>query len=140
MIRVLIADDHKLMREGLKALLSSAQDIQIIGEARNGLEAVDIALRVNPDVVLMDMMMPEVNGARAAEQLHALDEKIKILFLSGHSDDLVIRQALRSGAQGYVLKTVTPQELPLAIRAVHRGEMYFSSEVFSTLSEELARL
>jgi two-component system, NarL family, response regulator NreC len=140
MIRVLIADDHKLMREGLKALLANVQDIEVIGEARDGLEAVDAALRLAPDVVLMDMAMPDVNGVRATEQIHALDEKIKVLFVSGHADELILRQALRSGAQGYLLKTANPLELPLAIRAVHRGEIYFSPDVFGVLSEEYSRL
>ncbi|MBI4789948.1 MAG: response regulator transcription factor [Chloroflexi bacterium] len=139
MIRVLIADDHALMRDGLKAMLGRAKDIEVVGEARDGLEAVEEALNLAPDVVLMDLMMPDVNGIKAAEQIHALTTDIKVLFVSGHADELVLRQALKTGAHGYLVKTANPMELPLAIRAVHRGEMYFSPEVFSVLSEELAR-
>jgi DNA-binding NarL/FixJ family response regulator len=137
MIRIVIADDHRLMREGVKALLSKAEDIQVVGEAEDGLEAVDLALRVKPDVVLMDASMPTLSGFRAAEQIRALESNVKVLFLSGYSTEPLLRQALRSGGQGYILKDSSPQELALAIRAVHRGEFYFSPEVFSYLSEEL---
>lgn len=138
MIRVLIADDHELMREGLKALLAHAKDIEIVGEADDGLAAVDVALRTHPDVVLMDAAMPGVGGVRATQELHALDAKIRVLFVSGHSDEVLLQQALESGAAGFVMKTATPEELPVAIRAVYKGQMYFSPEVFSFLSEELA--
>ena len=138
MIRVIIADDHALMRDGLKAMLARAKDIQVVGEARDGLEAVEAALNLAPDVVLMDLMMPDVNGIKAAEQIHALTTNIKVLFVSGHSDELVLKQAMRAGAQGFLVKTANPMELPLAIRAVNRGEIYFSPEVFSVLSEELS--
>ena len=134
MIRTMIVDDQMLMREGLKALLGRATDIEIVGEARDGLEAVEIALQTTPDAA-----MPNVNGLKATEQIHALDSKIQILFVSGHSDHLILRQALKSGAHGYVVKSANPDELVLAIRAVHHGEMYFSPEVFSYMSEELVR-
>ncbi len=137
MIRVLIADDHQLMRAGLKALLAEAKDIQIVGEAEDGLEAVDMALRTNPDVVLMDASMPSVGGFQATEQIRALEKDIKVLFVSGFSNEPVLRKALQSGALGYVVKSANPRELPLAIRAVSRGEYYFSPEVFSYLSQEL---
>src|SRR5512140_1481271 len=123
MIRVMIVDDQQLMREGLKALLARANDIQIVGEAQDGLEAVEIALQTSPDIVLMDAAMPGVNGLKATEQIHALDSKIQILFVSGHSDHLILRQALKSGAQGYVVKSANPDELILAVRAVHNGDM-----------------
>lgn len=138
MIRVLIADDHELMREGLKALLAKAKDIQIVGEADDGLSAVDAALRTSPDVVLMDVGMPGVNGVRATQELRSLDDRIRVLFVSAHTDEVILQQALHSGAQGYVVKTASPEELPTAIRAVHRGEMYFSPEIFGYLSGELA--
>lgn len=139
MIRVLIADDHELMREGLKALLAKVEDIRIVGEAADGLEAVDLALRNAPDVVLMDAAMPAVNGIKATEQICALAQNAKVLFVSMYSDDTTLRQALQSGARGYVVKSANPRELPMAIRAVHRGEFYFSPEVFSFLSEELVQ-
>ncbi len=139
MIRVLIVDDQALMREGLKALLARAKDLEIVGEASDGLEAVEIALDKSPDVVLMDAAMPGVNGLKATEQIRALDDKIGVLFVSAHSDPLVLKQALKSGAKGYVVKSANPDELILAIRAVKRGEMYFSPEVFSYMSEEMIR-
>ncbi len=137
MIRIVIADDHELMREGLKALLAQAPDIMVVGEASDGLEAVDLALRTSPDVVLMDAAMPTVSGVQATEQISALQDQVKVLFISGYSDPLMLRQALQSGARGYVVKSANPRELPLAIRAVSRGEYYFSPEVFSFLSEEM---
>lgn len=139
MIRVVIVDDHKLMREGLKAILAQAGDIQVIGEASNGLEAVDLALQTTPDVILMDLAMPEVDGLKASQQITDLDKDIRIVVISGHSDQKILREALKTGARGYVVKSAGPQELPLAIRAVYKGEMYFSPEVFSLLSEELVK-
>lgn len=139
MIRVLIADDHELMREGLKALLAKSKDIEIVGEAEDGLTAVDLALRTNPDVVLMDAAMPGTGGIRAAQELHKLASKIRILFVSAHMDEKTLQQALSSGAQGYLIKNANPHELEQAIHAVHRGEMYFSPEVFSVVSEELIK-
>jgi len=139
MIRIVIADDQQLMRDGLKALLVRSGDIQIVGEAKDGLEAVEMALRTQPDVVLMDAAMPGVNGVKATEQLSALDGQVKVLFVSGHSDHLILRQALKSGAQGYVMKSAKPEELVLAIRSVAGGKMYFSPEVFSYISEELVK-
>jgi DNA-binding NarL/FixJ family response regulator len=140
MIKVLIADDHKLMREGLKALLMTSKDIQVIGEARDGLEAGEGALRLHPDVVLMDVSMPDVNGVKATQQIHELDDDIKVLVVSGYADELLLRQSLRSGANGYILKSSNPDELAAAIRAVHRGEVYFSPDVFGILSEEMSKL
>ncbi|MGE5262000.1 MAG: response regulator transcription factor [Acidobacteriota bacterium] len=139
MIRVVIVDDHKLMREGLKAMLAKTSDIQVVGEAANGLEAVDLALQTTPDIMLMDLAMPEVDGLKASRQITELDKGIRIIVISGHSDQASLREALRSGVRGYVVKSAGPQELPLAIRAVHKGEMYFSPEVFSLLSEELVK-
>ncbi len=140
MISVLIADDHKLMREGLKALLATLKDIQVVGEARDGLEAVESALRLHPDVVLMDVSMPDVNGVKATQQIRDLDENVKVLVVSGYADELLLRQALRSGANGYILKSAGPAELATAIRSVQRGEVYFSPDVFGILSEEMSRM
>lgn len=137
MIRIVIADDHELMREGLKALLVATPDIKVVGEASDGLEAVDLVLRTSPDVVLMDAAMPTVSGIQAAEQISSLQNNAKVLFISGYSDPALLRQALQSGARGYVVKSSNPHELSLAIRAVSRGEFYFSPEVFSLLSEEM---
>jgi DNA-binding NarL/FixJ family response regulator len=138
-IKVLIAEDQGLMREGLKLLLSEADDIKIVGEARDGQEAVDGVLRLEPDVVLMDIRMPYVDGLSATEYLRSMHEDVKILIISGVSEEAVLRRAMHSGAQGYFVKYTDPLELPVAIRAVARGEVYFSPEVFDILSEEWAR-
>ncbi len=135
-IKVLIAEDQGLMREGLKLLLAESDDIQVVGEARDGQEAVDSVLRLEPDVVLMDVRMPYVDGLSATEYLRSMHENVKILILSGVSEEPVLRRAMHSGAQGYFVKYTDPLELPSAIRAVARGELYFSPEVFDVLSEE----
>lgn len=137
MIRVLIADDHQLMREGLKALLARVQDIQVVAEAGDGLEAVDTALRTEPDVVLMDIAMPDIDGLKATEKIIELDKNIRVLLVSAHAEEATLKQAVKSGASGYLIKSANPTELPLAIRAVHGGEMYFSPEVFEIASRAI---
>ncbi len=137
MIRVLIADDHQLMREGLKALLARVNDIQVVAEAGDGLEAVDTALRMEPDVVLMDIAMPDVDGLKATEKIVELDKNIRVLLVSAHVEESMLKLAVKSGARGYLVKSADPTELPLAIRAVYGGEMYFSPEVFEAASKEL---
>ncbi len=135
-IRVVIAEDQALMREGLKLLLSESEDIEVVGEARDGQEAVDVALRMEPDVVLMDVRMPYVDGLSATEHLRALDEHVKVLILSGVSEEPTLRRAMHSGASGYFVKYTDSLELPIAIRSVAQGGLYFSPEVFDILSEE----
>ncbi len=138
-IRVLIAEDQGLMREGLRLLLNESKDIEVVGEARDGQEAVDAVLRLNPDVVLMDIRMPYVDGLSATEYLRSMREDVKILIISGVSEEGVLRRAMHSGAQGYFVKYTDPLELPTAIRSVASGNVYFSPEVFDILSEEWGR-
>src|SRR5512142_902694 len=99
MIRVLIADDHQLMREGLKALLARANDIQVVAEAGDGLEAVDAALRIETDVVLMDIAMTEVDGLKATEKIAELDKNIRVLLVSAHAEEETLKLAVKSGAR-----------------------------------------
>ncbi len=136
MIRVLIVDDHQLMRQGVVALLLKAKDIRIVGEARDGQEAVEMAARVQPDVILMDIEMPRLNGLRATEQLTRDGTPARIIILSMRSDANDVREAMRSGAQGYLIKNSSREDLIAAIRAVSQGRQVFSPEVSSYLDGE----
>ena len=129
MIRVLIADDHQLARKALQALLQRADDIEIVGEARDGQQAVELAQRVHPDIVLMDMAMPGLSGLRAVEQMQALHPRPQVVIISMYSDEGLVRDALHKGARGYLLKQSTFTELVQAIRAVHSGKTFLGSEV-----------
>jgi DNA-binding NarL/FixJ family response regulator len=131
MIRVLIVEDHLMVRAGLRALLERAADVEIVGEASNGLEAVKLASSLKPDVVLMDIMMPRLNGIQAAERIRDLQLPIHVILLSMHADEGLVHQALLSGVRGYVLKTSVSDELLMAVRAASRGEMYLSASISS---------
>ncbi len=121
MIRVLMVDDHQLFREGMRLLLKKAQDIQIVGEARDGQEAVELAQRLRPDVILMDIEMPGVNGFQATQQLTAAGNPAQILILSMRTDERDMHQATQSGAKGYLIKNISREELIEAIRLVHKN-------------------
>jgi len=139
MIRVLLAEDHGMVRAGLRALLERAQDIKVIGEASNGQEAIDLTSELKPDVLVLDIMMPRLNGIQAAEQIRNLKLPVKILFVSMYSDAGLVRQALKTGAKGYVLKTSAGEELLQAIRAVSQGETYLSGTISSMVMEDSMR-
>ncbi len=128
-IRVMIVDDHALVRSGLRALLRSAADIDVIAEAGNGREAVAIAAKLHPDVVLMDISMPELNGLEATAQLLEASAASRVVMLSMHSTEEHVLRALRAGACGYLLKNGTGDELELAVRAAAKGESYMSPPV-----------
>jgi NarL family two-component system response regulator LiaR len=125
-IAVLVADDHALLRLGVVSVLSLNQKIKVVGEAEDGRSAVEMALRLKPDVVLMDIGMPHLNGLEATDRLKRDAPGMKILILSGHDDDGYVNQVVRSGANGYVLKNTSPEELFAAIETVHSGKMFFS--------------
>lgn len=139
MIRVLLAEDHGMVRAGLRALLERAQDIKVIGEASNGQEAIDLTAELKPDVLVLDIMMPRLNGIQAAEQIRNLKLSVKILFVSMYSDAGLARQALKTGAKGYVLKTSAGEELLQAIRTVAQGETYLSGTISSMVMEDSMR-
>lgn len=129
MIRVVIADDHHLVREGIRALLERTDDIQVIGEAATGQEACELAEELGPEVVIMDIAMPRLDGAQAAAQILALDTPTEIVILSMHSDTVLAQQLLREGVKGYLLKDSIAEELPLAIRSAGRGQLYLSPAI-----------
>ncbi|MCL5950336.1 MAG: response regulator transcription factor [Chloroflexi bacterium] len=129
MIRVLIADDHQLMRQGLRALLEKANDIEVVGEARDGQEAIEQVERVSPDVILMDIAMPILDGLRATERINAHQNNARVLILSMYSDETLVRQALKNGAKGYLIKNGSREQLISAIRQVHGGGSFYSPGV-----------
>lgn len=137
MIRVLIVDDQIMMRELLKEYVTTAPDIDVVGSASNGKEALEKARTLKPDVVLMDIEMPVVDGLTTTRMLCNQGSNAKILVVSANYDDKYLAQALRNGAQGYLLKTTSPTELIEAIRGVHNGSLQFGSGI---LQKELSSL
>jgi len=137
-IRVLIADDHAILREGVRALLNATEDIEVAGEAKDGLEAVEAARRIDPDVVLMDIAMPGLGGIEATLELKKLGIRAKVLVMSQYEDREYVRRLLKAGVAGYVLKKSAGAELVGAIRAVHRGGLVLDPEVARTAMEESA--
>jgi NarL family two-component system response regulator LiaR len=138
-IRVLIVDDHGVVRQGLRTYLELIEDIQIIGEARNGLEAVATVRCHQPDVVLMDVVMPEMGGIEATRQVIAITPSTKVIVLTSFADDDKVFPAIRAGAAGYLLKDVSPGDLANAIRAVHAGEMHLHPDITRKLVDQFAR-
>ena len=127
MIRVLVVDDHRLVRQGLRALLASAPDIEVIGEARDGREAIDMATDQTPNIILMDVDMPHLSGLQATQAIRALDLASRIIILSMYSDEALVRQAMRNGARAYLLKSADRDELISTIRSVNDGNTYFGN-------------
>lgn len=125
-INVLLAEDHQIVREGLRAMLNLEPDIKVVGEAENGRMAVDLITKVRPDVVVMDIAMPLLNGMEASRQILQSFPGTKILILSAHSDDAYVAMVMAIGASGYLIKQTAAHILPEAIRAVHQGKTYFS--------------
>ncbi len=132
-LRVLIADDHPLFRNGIRALLSSVQDMEVAGVATKGEEAVALATSLQPDVILMDLQMPGINGIEATRQILHTSPHIRILVVTMFEDDHSVFTALRAGARGYILKDADEDEILRAIRAVGRGEAIFSPTIAQRL-------
>jgi DNA-binding NarL/FixJ family response regulator len=125
-IRIILADDHQIIREGIRSLLDKEPDMEVIGEAKNGREAVDLTVQLVPDVVVMDIGMPDLNGMEATRQIVEQVSDVKVLALSMHSDRQFAAGILAAGASGYLLKDAAFDELAEAIRSVHKGQCYLS--------------
>ncbi len=135
MIRLLIAEDHLMVRAGIRALLEKAGDINILGEASNGQEAVEMTRELKPDVLIMDIMMPRMNGIQAAENIRDLRLPTRILLLSMYADPGFVHQALQCGVKGYVLKSSISDELLWAVRAIANGQTFLSSPISEIVVE-----
>ena len=138
-MKVLLADDHRIVREGLKSLLESQPDLQVVAEASDGRQAVAMARDLSPDVVVMDVAMPQLNGIEATRQLSNDGGGMKIVALSMHSDRRFVSEALKAGASGYVLKDGAFDELITAIRAVTSDRVYLSPRVAGVVVEDYVR-
>ena len=136
-IRVLVADDHAVVREGIRAVLASTPDFEVVGEAGDGAEALDLAASLEPDVLVLDLTMPGLSGLAVAERLHAARASTRVLILSMHDHPEYVLQAVRAGASGDVLKDAQPDELRAAVRAVRGGREYFHPAAAQQLSAAL---
>jgi DNA-binding NarL/FixJ family response regulator len=137
MIRVVIADDHQLVRQGIRMLLGKAGDIEVVGEAENGYEAVDLVEHLKPDVLVMDVAMPELNGTQAMGRLLDSSSTTQVVILSMYSDESLVRQSFQNGAKGYLLKNSAPEELLSAVRTAHRGQIYLSPLISEMALEDV---
>ena len=140
MISIILVDDHVIMRDGLRRLLAAESDIEIVGEADNGRQAVKIALDKNPEIVIMDIAMKDMNGIEATRQIKEENPKIKIIALSMHSERQIVIGILRAGASGYLLKDSTSTELVEAIRTVYRGRKYISQKISDVVLQEISEV
>jgi two-component system, NarL family, response regulator NreC len=138
-IRILLADDHTVMRRGLRALLERQPGFQVVGEAADGAEAVEVALREKPDVAVLDIGMPLLNGIEAARRIVDKLPATAVVILSMHSDESYVLRTLKAGARGYLLKDAPESDLINAIHAVHQGKAFFSPTISKMLVEDYMR-
>jgi DNA-binding NarL/FixJ family response regulator len=129
MIRVVIAEDHNLVRQGIRALLEQSGEVNVVGEAATGEQALQLVEKHKPDVVVMDLAMPRMDGAQAAERILALHLPTQVIILSMHADTTMVQQLLRRGVKGYLLKDVVTEELMLAVRSVSQGKLFLSPTI-----------
>jgi two-component system, NarL family, response regulator NreC len=128
-IRILLAEDHQITRQGLRSLIEKQADMEVIGEAENGRQAVAKAGELTPDIIIMDVTMPELNGMEATRQIRTNNQRAKIIALSMHSDSLFVTEMLKNGASGYLLKDCAIEDLIRAIRVVIEGQIYLSPAI-----------
>lgn len=138
-IRILLVDDHAVVRQGFKMILAAQPDMEIVGEAGDGREALDLAGQLQPDVIVMDVAMPELNGIEATRRVADLSPRTRVLALSMHKDSVYVREILRAGARGYLLKDSIASDLLAAVRAVARGEGYLSPGVSDAVLNDYRR-
>ncbi len=139
MIRVLVADDHPIVRSGIVALLESADDIEVVGTASTGLEAVELALQLGPDIVLMDLRMPGIEGDEATARILAVRSEIRVVVLTTYETDASILTAIEAGASGYLLKAAPQEEILAGIRSVARGEVALAPSIAAMLVNRVKR-
>lgn len=134
-LKILIADDHGLVRDGLRMLLKDIDGVAVVGEAENGREAVKQTQKLKPDIILMDIAMSELNGLEATMQIKQDNDAVQVIMVSMYSSDEFVRQALKAGALGYLLKNASSKELEEAIRAVSQGSIYLTPSVSKVLTD-----
>jgi DNA-binding NarL/FixJ family response regulator len=139
-LKVLLADDHGVVRKGLRLLLEQYSELEVAGEAVNGREVVKLAIELSPDVILMDVAMPLLNGIEAAEQIRKLNAEIGIIMLTMHADESYVLRALNAGVKGYLLKESAEDDLLRAVKAVSQGKPFFSPAITQTLLEDYMRV
>ena len=139
MIRVLLADDHAMVRKGFRLILEAQPDIEIAGEAGNGREAVELVEKLHPDIVVMDVAMPELNGIEATRRIASSSPHTRVLALSMHKDSVYVREILRAGARGYLLKDSIDTDLINAVRAIAKGDGYISPGVSDAVLSDYRR-
>ena len=135
-ITVLLAEDHLIVREGFRSLLKNESDLELVGEAENGRQAVQLTKKLRPAVVVLDIAMPQLNGLEAARQIMEAVPTTRIIMLSAHSDDAYIEQATAAGAMGYLIKQTSSHDLCKAIREVHAGKTFFSPSIGKHLKHQ----
>jgi NarL family two-component system response regulator LiaR len=138
-IKILIVDDHQVVRQGLRTFLELQDDLLVIGEAADGESAVELTRQLAPDVVLMDLVMPHLDGVAATRQVKSLGGRTKVIALTSFTEDEKVFPAIQAGASSYLLKDVTPDDLVDAIRAVHRGEARLHPDIARMLMEQVAQ-
>ena len=139
MIKVIIADDHHLVRQGIRALLENEDGFEVVGEAKDGREALELAEKFDPDVLVMDINMPRLDGIEAAQRIQDMQLKTQVLILSMYSDESLIRKAFKSGVKGYLLKRSVTEDLLQAVEAASKREIYISSDIAEMMDVDVIR-
>lgn len=139
MIRIVVADDHQLVRQGIVSLLDREKDIEVVGEAADGHETLNHVQQKNPDLVLIDIAMPLLNGMETVRRMHTLDVDTRAIILSMHADEGIVRQALKNGACGYLLKSSVVEELIIAIRSAVSGRVYLSPSIAQIVASKYGK-
>src|SRR5206468_7425751 len=135
-ITVILADDHTVVRQGLRALLEAEEDMSVVGEAENGRQALQMAKRLQPDVVVMDIAMPALNGLEATRQLSVQNPKSKVVVLSSYNHDEYVQKLTEAGASGYLVKQTAGQNLTMAIREAYKGRSFFSPSISKRMLDQ----
>jgi DNA-binding NarL/FixJ family response regulator len=138
-VRVLVADDHDVVRSGIRGVLETQAGVEVVGEANNGRDAVELSRQLQPDIVVLDLSMPQLNGLEAARQILAMDQGARVLILSMHATRQFVGEVLKAGASGYLLKNNAVAELPAAIAAVSVGRRYLSPGITELVVEDYVR-